>query len=108
MWVRCCVLNDAQNNLHNIITHHALFTLAKIKIQTAMFLDPSDIQNLDYFKCFLMNSLDMKFQCALIKYSGFTMNGPILWKLFVLKSQSNSLHALMVLTQELQKIELKK
>ena len=35
------------------------------------------------------------------------MIGPILWKLIVLKSQSDYLHALMVLMQELQKMGLK-
>ena len=47
------------------------------------------------------------FQCTLMKYSGSQDTGPILWKLLVLESQSNSICALMALMQEIQKMELK-
>jgi len=93
--------------MHNIIAHHALFPFSKIKTQAATFHDLFDIQNLDWSERFLMSSLDTRFQWALVKYSGTQMIGPILWKLIVLKSQSDYLHALMVLMQELQKMGLK-
>ena len=43
------MLMDAQTNIHNMITQHALFPLAKIKMQTATFQDPSDWIGLNHF-----------------------------------------------------------
>ena len=69
--------------------------------------DPYDIQNLDWSECFLMNSMEPKFQRQLAKYTTSMMNGPVLWKLIVLESQSDSIRALITLVQELQSMMLK-
>ena len=101
------MLIDAQGTLHNMSTHNALLLLQDIKVQKATFSEPSDIWNLDGFENFLMSSLETKFQCTIIKYTGMQMNGPTFWQLIVHGSQSNLIFALMALTQKGQKMELK-
>jgi len=100
-------LVNAKGDVYNVITQHAPFTLDNIKIQTTVMSGPYDIQNLDWSEHFLMNSMEPKFQCQLAKYTTSTMNGLVLWKLAMLESQSDSIHALITLVQELQNVTLK-
>ena len=63
---------------YNLLMHHPFFTLTEIKLATAMMMDAYDVQNLKWTRQFLFDSLSMKHQPHIVKYTDSNINKPML------------------------------
>ena len=96
----------------NILVNYTAFTLSKMKSEVAKLKasegDAYDLNNLDWSESYLLNSITLELQNAIMnKISEAEVGGPLLWMYIVQYVESNTATAHQALLDELKVLQVK-